>query len=128
MIRHCDWNSDLLQAFAPSVLANPWGFGTPLEVLGGSHAFEYQHHGQRALIAVRPVGRQHGTRLDVTGLVSLGDRMNASDVDAALLQMAHGFGAKALAMSTLRPHLVAACKRTGWLEAGTLMVKNLEVQ
>lgn len=128
MIKQRDWNAELLEAFAPSVLANPWGFGTALEVLAGSEAFEYSHEGQRALIAVRPVQREHGTRLDVTGLVSTGERMRAPDVDAALLYLANGFGAKALAMSTLRPHLVAACKRTGWTEAGALMVKRLEIQ
>ena len=127
-VTHLNWDADLVESFAPSVAANPWGFGTAEEVLRGSHAFEYQQAGQRVLIAVRPVVRSEGTRLDVTGLVSLGDRIQAATIDGVMLQIAGRFGAKALAMSTMRNHVENTARRIGWNRAGVLMTKRLDLQ
>ena len=124
-VAHCDWSPELVAEFAPSVAANPWGFGEPLEVLQGCHAFEYQSNGQRALIAVRPVARQAGTRLDVVGLVSTGNRLNALEFDAALMGIAAQFSAAQLAMTTLRPHIANQAKRSGWIQSGVLMIKPI---
>lgn len=128
MMNHLDWDRALLETFAPSVLANPWGWGTALEVLSGSHAFEYRQAKQHAFVAVRPVVREHGTRLDITGLVSIGDRLSAADLTAALTDVAHSFNAQALAFSTLRPHVAAGAKRIGWATAGELLTKRLDLQ
>lgn len=128
MINHLDWDLPLLDAFAPSVLANPWGWGTPMEVLSGSHAFELHDGNRHALFAVKPVVREHGTRLDITGLVSTGDRLNAADLDAAMVNIAYRFNARALAFATLRPHIATSAKRMGWSSAGELLTKRLDLQ
>lgn len=119
------WTLDLIHDFAPSVAANPWGFGTELEVLKGCEAWAYAQDGQRALIAVRPVTRSAGTRLDVIALVSTGDRLDGATFDAAVNQLGHHYQARQLAMSTLRPHVAAVCRRTGWEETGILMIKKI---
>jgi hypothetical protein len=119
------WDLDLLAEFAPSVEANPWGFGRAAEVLDGAQAFEYRHAGQRALVAVRPVHRLDGTRLDVVGLVSTGDRLQAFAFDAAMHQIATECQAQALAMTTQRQHIANVAHRTGWKQTGVLMIKNL---
>jgi hypothetical protein len=77
------WTLELLDDFAPSVAANPWGFGTVREVLTGCEAWAYEQDGQRALLAVRPVTREAGTRLDVIALVSTGDRLTGATSAAA---------------------------------------------
>lgn len=119
------WDGDLVAEFAPSVAANPWGFGRANEVLNGAEAFEYRHAGQRALIAVRPVRRLDGTRLDVVGLVSTGDRLQAFAFDAAMHQIAQQCQAQALAMTTQRAHVANVARRTGWQQTGVLMIKNI---
>ena len=119
------WSLDLIDEFAPSVAANPWGFGTPLEVLKGCEAWAYEQDGQRALLAVRPVTREAGTRLDVIALVSTGNRLDGAAFDAAVTQLGHQYQAKQLAMSTLRPHVAAVCHRTGWTDTGILMIKKI---
>lgn len=119
------WTENLIQEFAPSVAANPWGFGTEMEVLKGCEAWEYHHAGQRALLAVRPVTRSAGTRLDVIALVSTGDRLDGATFDNAVTQLGHQYRARQLAMSTLRPHVAAVCRRTGWEETGILMIKKI---
>ncbi len=125
LIQH-PWDEHLLQAFGPSVEANPWGWGTAMEVLHGCHCFEYVQGGQRALLAVRPVVRDAGTRLDVAGLVSLGDRIQAKPMGQALGQLAQHFEARALAMTTLRPHVAAVARRIGFEQTGVLMIKRLD--
>lgn len=125
-MHHLDWDDSLVQAFEPSVLANPWGFGTAMEVLSGCHAFEYEQGQQRALFAVRPIAREHGNRIDVTALVSIGDRLSAENFDAAMIAIAHKFNARALGFATMYPHIVQAAKRTGWTESGALMTKRLD--
>jgi hypothetical protein len=124
-IGHLNWSPDLVDAFQPSIDANPWGYGTALEVLNGCHAFEYGKASQHALIAVRPVQRQAGTRLDVIALVSTGDRLEANAFDDRMLTIASLFGANQLAMSTLRPHVAAVAKRSGWINTGVLMIKPI---
>lgn len=120
------WTPELVSEFAPSVNANPWGFGRAEEVLHGAEAFEYALQNQRALIAVRPVRRIDGTRLDVVGLVSTGDRLHAFEFDAAMNQIAKEFEAKIMAMTTKRLHVANVASRTGWQQTGVLMIKNME--
>lgn len=119
------WDTDLIDAFAPSIHANPWGFGRAHEVLHQSEAFEFSLNGQQALVAVRPVRRLDGIRLDVVALVSTGDRLRATNADDALLQIASMYQADQLAMSTMRPHIAKLAQRTGWQQTGVLMIKKL---
>ena len=124
-VTHLNWCQALVDGFQPSIDANPWGFGTALEVLNGCHAFEYEHYGQRAIVAVKPVARQDGTRLDIVGLVSTGDRLDARTFNEGLLDIAARFDATQFAMTTLRPHLAKQCARTGWIQSGVLMIKPI---
>lgn len=125
-VTNLDWDAALLAQFLPSVEANPWGWGTPYEVLSGSIAYAIERGAQRAIIAVRPIERQQGLRLDITGMVSTGQRLCAPDVGRALDQIGAQFGARAIAMATLRPHLARAALRIGFVQAGVLMTRRTE--
>ena len=124
-VNRVKWCADLVDDFAPSIAANPWGYGTAGEVLHGAEAFEYRHEGQRALVAVRQVRRSAGTRLDVVALVSQGDRLDARAISGAVESIAAMVGANQLAMSTMRQHVAAGAQRAGWIQTGVLMIKPL---
>lgn len=112
---------------APSVAASPWGgLAAPIEALRGSYVFGFEDGGQRAFFAVRPVEFASGQRLDVVGLVSMGDRLQGAAFDAALLGTARCFGAKVLAMTTARPHIERQCMRHGWTRTGVVMTKEIQ--
>lgn len=123
------WTADHVAALLPSVDASPWG---PLEsagdVLGGSYLFDFTQAGAHALLAVRPVRLALGTRLDVVGLVSLGDRMQSGALDAALCDIAGRLGAAQVAMCTKHQHVAQQCARHGWMQTGVVMTKGLYVQ
>lgn len=123
------WTAEHVHALQPSVDASPWG---PLEsagdVLGGSFLFEFEQGGAHALLAVRPVRLALGTRLDVVGLVSQGDRMQSGALDAALCDIAGRLGAAQVAMCTGKEHVARQCARHGWMQTGVVMTKGLYVQ
>lgn len=120
---------DHVNALQPSVDANPWGpLASAGDVLGGAYLFEIEHDGSDALIALRPNAFAHGLRLDVVGLVSTGNRLQAAPLDAALLGIARQFGAHQLAMCTMRPHVERQCLRAGWKKTGVVMTKKIYVE
>ncbi len=109
--------------------ASPWGpLESPGDVLGGSYLFDFRQDGAHALLAVRPVRLALGTRLDVVGLVSLGDRMRSGALDAALCDVAARLGAAQVAMCTKQEHVAQQCARHGWIKTGVVMTKGLYVQ
>ncbi len=113
----------------PSVEASPWGpLEGPGDVLGGSFLFEFEQGRARALLAVRPVALQLGARLDVVGLVSLGERMHSGAIDAAACDIARQMGAQQLAMCTQQDHVARQCARHGWTQTGVVMTKGLYVK
>lgn len=123
------WTLEHVQALQPSVDANPWGpLASAGDVLGGSFLFEIEQGGAHALMALRPNAFAHGVRLDVVGLVSTGDRLQAAPLDAALLGLARQFGAQQLAMCTMRAHVERQCLRSGWQKTGVVMTKKLYVE
>jgi hypothetical protein len=123
------WDQDRIAALQPSVDASPWG---PLEdardVFFGAHLYEFTRGREHALLAVRPVDLAHGRRLDVVGLVSLADRLNAAAMVGTLEALAHQHGAQQLAMCTKHAHLVKQCTRLGWSVTGQVLTKGLHVQ
>ena len=66
-VNRIKWCADLVDDFAPSIAANPWGYGTPGEVLHGAEAFEYRNGGEHALLAVRQVRRKAGASWNCSG-------------------------------------------------------------
>lgn len=122
------WTPEMVEAMRPSVEASPWGgLAVPHEALHGSHLFTFTDGGQRALVALRPVVFGRGTRLDVVGLVSQGDRLHGAQFDEALLGTARCFGASVLAMTTAREHIERQCLRQGWERTGSVMTKAIHV-
>jgi len=124
-VTHLNWGPELVDELQPSISMNPWRYGTALEVLNGCHAFELENGSQRVLVAVRPVQRQGGVRLDVVGLVSTGDRFESAKVFDGLDHIANLFSADQIAMATAVPHIARQCQRAGWLDAGVLMTKQI---
>lgn len=123
------WTPEHVAALLPSVEASPWGpLEGPGDVLGGSYLFEFEQGRVHALMAVRPVRLQLGNRLDVVGLVSLGDRMPSGAIDAMACQAAQALGAQQLAMCTKHEHVVRQSARHGWVQTGVVMTKGLYVQ
>ncbi len=124
-----EWTAAHVAALQPSVDASPWGpLESPGDVLGGSYLFDFRQGGAHALMAVRPVRLALGTRLDVVGLVSLGERMRSGELDAALCGIAAQLGAAQVAMCTRQDHVARQCARHGWTETGVIMTKGLYVQ
>lgn len=124
-----NWTHDHVAALLPSVEASPWGpLEGPADVLGGSFLWEFQQGGAHALMAVRPVRLQLGNRLDVVGLVSLGDRMPSGAIDAMACQAAQQLGAQQLAMCTKHEHVARQSARHGWVQTGVVMTKGLYVK
>lgn len=119
------WDHDRIAAMLPSVQASPWPLDGAADALGGALLFDFTQGGAHALLAVRPVRLAHGTRLDVVGLVSDGDRLSAAAIDGAVVGIAKEYGAQALAMCTVRGHVVKACARQGWNITGMVMAKGV---
>lgn len=121
-----NWTEADVLAFLPSVEASPFG---PLEgvsdVLDGSALFEFNQEQRKALAAVRPVQLQYGKRLDVVGLVSLGDRLHRADllaVDDAAAMLACDMAT----ICTRHPHLTKALEKAGWQITGFVMAKRYQ--
>lgn len=121
------WTADHVQAFGPSVAASPWGpFEGLGDVLTGANLVEVHHGRQHALMAVRQVQLQHGRRLDVVGLVSIGDRLDSAAVLGQVLPMvARQAEADQIAMCTVHPHLIRRCLAHGWAETGRVMTYRM---
>jgi hypothetical protein len=119
-----------MEAMRPSVDASPWaGVEGVQDNLGGSQLWEYSHDGRRVLLAVRALQLEAGRVLEVTGMRSLGDRVQAAPLLAVLDYMGRDlYAADLLSMQTRRPHLVAGCVRNGWSEAARVVVKNLNTK
>jgi hypothetical protein len=124
------WTQDALDALLPSVEASPWGaLESAGEVLGNAHLFEHVHGRERVLIVARPVKCDHGTRCDIVGLRSLGDRFTAAALDRSLVRIAReGYGADVLAMNTRHEHLVRSCQAQGWTRTGFIVIKPVNLQ
>lgn len=123
------WTADHVRALLPSVEASPWGpLEGPADVLQGAYLFEHRDGGAHALIAVKPVALALGQRLDVVGLVSLGDRLRGASLDASMVAIARALGVQQLAMCTNQKHVAHQCARHGWTETGVVMTKGLYVQ
>jgi hypothetical protein len=123
-IDRTEWTPELITEFQPSIEVNPWGFGLAHEVLNGSEAWTFTAEKQRAIIAVKPVRRMQGARLDVVALVSTGDRLQADLFGQAIDQLAANYNAAAIAMTTQIHHVRHVAQRTGWVDAGFLMRKD----
>ncbi len=119
------WTPEHVRALLPSVEASPWGPQEgPADVLAGAYLFDYQEGGAHALLAVRPVTLQRGSRLEVVGLVSLGDRLRGAALDRALSGIAQAMGAEHLAMCTKNNHVARQCERHGWQRSGVIMTRG----
>jgi len=128
-ITQLQWDGEALQAMLPSVEASPWGgLESPREVLGGSWLFEFREGRQQVLVAARPVRCEHGMRLDVVGMRSLGERFHAATLDAAFMGVARAVGADLIAMNTKHEHIVRACERQGWTCSGHVVIKPVRLQ
>lgn len=122
------WDADALDALRPSVARSPFGpLAAAEEMLVGALLFEYVDGGSRALVAVRPVSFAAGRRLDVVGLASTGDRLNAARFAHALDGLALvEFDTRLLCMTTQVQHVAKACMRQGWTVSGAVLLKVLE--
>lgn len=119
------WDRDAIEAMGPSVQTNPWGC-TVLETLGGSQLFEVEDGPVRILIATKGMKRQDVATLEITGMVSMGERMKTPQVGKAFDTLANIYGADYLAMYTPHPHLMRGAMRLGFYETGRLFMKRVK--
>lgn len=119
------WTPDDVRALMPSVLASPWPLEGAADVLTGALLYEFQHGQSHALMAVRPVALAGGLRLDVVGLVSLGERMQGAAIDAAAVSVARANGCSVVAMCSQVPHVIKTSTRQGWKATGVVMCKGV---
>lgn len=123
------WDDEAVEAFAPCMAASPWGaLAGVRESLAGANLWVLQAERRHVLIAVRGLNLEHGRQLEVTGIRSLGERMRAPELGAALDAMAQAYGnVDQLSMCTRHAHLVRGCERQGWAVTGTVMLKQLRL-
>lgn len=118
------WDSETIAAMGPSVQTNPWG-ATVLETLGGSQLYEVEDGPVRLLVAAKGLKRGEVATLEITGLVSTGERMKTQQVGQALDTLANIYSADYLAMYTPHPHLMRGALRLGFYESGRLFMKRV---
>ncbi len=118
------WDREAIEAMGPSVQTNPWG-ATVLETLGGSQLYAVEDGTVRLLVAAKGLKRGQVATLEITGLVSTGDRMQTSQVGQALDTLANLYSADYLAMYTPHPHLMRGALRLGFYESGRLFMKRI---
>lgn len=123
MIERASWSGESLRAMARARSA----FG-PLasvdEIMRGADLYEYQDGASRAFVAVRPVILSGGTRLDIVGLASVGQRLAAHPFHAALDALADDYGAQIMACMTQVPHVAKSCQAHGYAITGAVLTKN----
>ena len=118
------WDADAVNTFARHMHLNPMGpLASPLEVMAGAHLYEYADKNQRALVAVRPVAFHAGNRLDIVGLESTGDRLEAKNFTLAMDDLARAHQAQYLACLTQQPHVAKACIKNGYVLTGAVLLK-----
>ena len=124
-LKQINWDEGAVLEMLPSVLASPWGpMEGALDVFGGALLYELTEGKRRALIAARPVNLEHGRRLDIVGLVSTGDRLQAAAFSNAVDDMAAQLACDQLAMCTQRAHLVKQASKHGWAISGLVVTKG----
>lgn len=123
-----EWTREAFEAFRPSVAASPWGLEGLADVLTGAFLYQFEAGSRSALVAARPVYVEGGTRLDLVGLVSIGDRLRIEEFGPEFEQIARAHGANEVAMCTKWPHVVRSCRRGGWAVTGTVMSKKIHEQ
>ncbi len=122
------WDADALEAMAPVATATPWaGLDSLADVLNGSHLWEFEHGRRRALVALTARQLAAGRVLEVTGMVSLGERLQLAEVGRQIEAVAATrYGdVDLVSMTTRWAHLARACEREGWQPAGVTMTKRL---
>lgn len=117
------WTSETLAALA--VAPNPFGkLASIEEIMQGAHLYSYERGAVRVLVAVRPVTFSGGTRLDLMGLRSLGNRLNRVDFFAALDRLGEAYGAQIMGCCTQVPHVADYCTKSGYSVTGAILTKN----
>ena len=125
------WDAEAVEAMRPSVDASPWaGIDGLADALGQAHLWEMRAGRRRALVAVRGLQCEHGRVLDVVGLRSLGDRLDARELCATIEQLARQSypAIDLLSMVTRHPHVLRGAQRNGWAPVATVATKYLRVQ
>lgn len=123
----CSWDADALELFGPALDASPFGpLATPAEALGGSFLFEYADKGRHALVALRRSVYAAGSRLEVVGLASVGDRLQALPFYNAVEAIGRANGDRFVVCCTQRPHVVKSCVRAGFGISGAILLKTID--
>lgn len=122
------WSDDLVQQLQPAADANPWGpLSSAADLVRGAQLWELVGGARHAWIAVRPLDLAHGRRIDIAGMVSDGERLQAADVHQITQALGREHRAQLVAMSTARPHLVRTCARAGWSITGAVMRQEVKL-
>lgn len=124
-IRQLAWDADLVGEFAPAVAISPWGVNA-LEAFEGSQAYEIQDGQIRLLIAAKGFERRGLRTLEITGLVSDGERMHTDTAAFAIDSLANVYKAHNVGVFTPHRHLHRIAKRIGFTEAGRLFMKTTD--
>lgn len=125
-VNQVPWDEEALQLMQASAEASPWALVESVtDCLGRSHLLEISRDSMRALVAVRGLQLAHGRVLEISGLRSLGRRIEPADV-AILEDVARNtYGAQLVSMLTRHEHLARTCERAGWTPAARMVLKPL---
>lgn len=123
------WDADVLNALRALVPVSSYGgIANVAEMMQGAHLYDFTHGNCHALLAVRPVRFAGGSRLDVVGLLSDGDRLQAAQLDGALRSIALELDTSLLVMTTQIPHVAKQCQRMGWTITGAVLTSPVQFQ
>jgi hypothetical protein len=119
-----------VHAFQPCCDVDPCAaLLSPRELLHESYLHVFEHHDQRALIAIKRFVTSGGCRVHVQGLVNDGPaplqlRTLLSQIEATAIK----YGADVMSMQTPHPALVKASVRLGGYVNAASVIKFLRLQ
>lgn len=128
-VKRLAWDDQALQLLAPAIEGSPFSLlSTPEEQLHGSDLWEIDYGSVSAVVALRGVQLARGRLVELTGIRSLGERIQPRHLSALHAIARDAYGADLLSMNTRHAHLARTCERAGWCEVGRIVNLPLRVQ
>ena len=129
LLQPITWDENAMQEVKRAFADAPMGQSESVyEAVNGCHLFSYQHSQQRALVALKCLRFEYGTRVEVVAL--------AADKESAPLQLrqvfnaientAHQMGADEILYFTKHPAMAKAAGRFGAHITGAIVYKRIQ--
>lgn len=124
-LKQIPWDRELVAAFLPAVEVSPWKL-SPMEAFEGSQAYEIVDGEIRLLMAAKGFERRGVRFLEITGLVSDGERMTTDAAAFAINMLSNVYRADTVGVFTPHRHLHRIASRIGFTETGRQFFKSTQ--